>query len=37
VGYSVKSGIIFVENGHLRLTDKGREFAGKSVVEEFIV
>lgn len=37
VGYSVKSGIIFVENGHLRLTDKGREFAGRSVVEEFIV
>ena len=37
VGYSVRRGMILIENGRLRLTDKGREYAGKSVVEEFIV
>jgi hypothetical protein len=29
--------MILFEIGRLRLTDKGREYAGKSVVEEFIV
>jgi manganese/zinc/iron transport system permease protein len=36
VGYSVKRGMVLVENGRLRLTEKGREYAGRSVVEEFI-
>lgn len=36
VGYSVKRGDVLVEDGRLRLTEKGREFAGRSVVEEFI-
>lgn len=36
VGYSVKRGMVLTENGRLRLTEKGREFAGRSVVEEFI-
>jgi hypothetical protein len=28
--------MVLTENGRLRLTEKGREFAGRSVVEEFI-
>jgi manganese/zinc/iron transport system permease protein len=36
VGYSVKRGLVLVQDGRLRLTEKGREFAGRSVVEESI-
>jgi len=37
IGYAVKRGIVLVDHGRLRLTDQGREYAGKSVVEESIV
>ena len=36
VAYAERSGMVLLEDGRLRLTGKGRDFAGKSVVEEFI-
>ncbi|MEQ9619635.1 MAG: metal ABC transporter permease [Deltaproteobacteria bacterium] len=36
IGRSVKRGMILAHDGRLKLTDEGREFAGKSAADEYI-